>query len=215
MESPHLNCSIVSPGRTAVAARLRAGRAAALVVAAVGAACGGKDPYAPVAQYNTVDYAFVLYPMRTVVAPQNSALDLHAPAPTRPAVYVSSVLNAVVPNFDVAFDVDNTGHPVLLPPKLVTSAQILPRTGFQTSSTLFDSLKAAPGGTYQADSAFRVTTGQTVVVQAQGTACSVASPFYSRLVVDSIGAATGALYIRARIDPNCGFKSFASGVPSS
>ncbi len=198
-------------------ASFRAARVGAtLLVVGAAAACGGKDPYAPVAQSNTVGTTFVLYPMRRVTPPQNSALDLRTPLPVRPSIVVSSLSGqaVLVPNFDVAFDVDAAGHVVLLAPKLVTSAQSIPRTGFQISSTRYDSLTAAPGGTYQADSAFRATVGQTIVVQAQGT-CPVSSPFYAKLVIDSVNSTTSALYVRARIDPNCGFKSFAAGLPGS
>lgn len=215
MPSPRVRSLVTSLRSLPTSAGRGASVAAALVALGV-AACGGKDPYAPTASYQTVGTTTTLYPMSRVVAPQNSALELRTPTELRPAVYLSSVVGAVVPNFDVAFDVDSAGHIVLLPPKLVTSAQFVPRTGFQSSGTLFDSLKSAPGGTYQADSAFRVTVGQTVVVQAQGTTgCSVASPFYAKLVIDSYDSTTGAIAIRAYIDPNCGFKSFAAGVPSS
>lgn len=200
------------PRSPRAAARL----AALLSTVAAGAACGGKDPYAPVAQYPTIPTtSFTLFPLSRVVAPGNSALDLRSPLPVRPEVYLSSTLGELVPNFDFAVDVDSAGHIVFLPPKLVTSTTYVPRTGFQISSTLYDSLRAAPGGTYQADSAFRVTTGQTVVVQAQGVACPVASPFYAKVVIDSVSAATGAMYLRAYVDPNCGFKSFTSGIPTS
>lgn len=208
MSSPHAR-PFATPRRAVLASAL-------LVVGAV-AACGGKDPYAPVAQYNTVGTTFLLYPMGRVIPPQYSALDLHTPLPVRPNIIVTSLGGQAVlaPNFDVAFDVDAAGHVVLVPPKLVTAGQLIPRTGFQTSSTLYDSLTAAPGGTYQADSAFRVAVGQTVVVQAQGILCSVAAPFYAKLVIDSVNSTTGAIYLRARIDPNCGFKSFAAGRPGS
>ncbi|GJG87589.1 hypothetical protein tb265_27700 [Gemmatimonadetes bacterium T265] len=187
-----------------------------VAVCAIGAAaCGGKDPYAPTAYLPTIGTTFVMYPLSTVVAPQNSAIELRTPTEVRPAVYLSSTLGELVPNFDVAFDVDSTGQIVLLPPKLVVSPTYSPRTGFQISSTLFDSLKAAPGGTYQADSAFRVKVGQTIVAQVQGTGCTVASPFYVKMVIDSVNATTRAMYLSARVDPNCSFKSFAAGVPSS
>ncbi len=205
--------------RICVAPRRKSPRAALLGVAlpALGAAaaCGGKDPYAPIAYLPTVSTRFIVYTMRSATPPQTWALDLRTPAPVQPGVYLSATSGVLVPNFDVAFNVDSTGRLILLPPKLVTASQIVPQVGFQTSTTPFDSLRAAPGGTYQADSTFRVTVGQTIVVQSQGVACRVASPFYARLVIDSFDPTTGAISLRALIDPNCGFKSFASGVPTS
>lgn len=185
--------------------------------AALAAACGGKDPYAPVAYYSTQSTEFAVYPLQRTTPPYFNAVNLYGAAPVQLALtVVSSTLSAgLYPNFDVAFDLDAGGNVLLLPPKLVTAAQIVPRTGFQVVKEAYDSLTFAPGGTYQADSAFRITRGQTVVVQAQGSACSLASPFYAKLVVDSINTGTGAIYVRMRVDPNCGFKSLAAGVPSS
>ncbi len=187
----------------------------ALITAAV-AACGGKDPYAPVASYPNLPTAFVVFPLRNAPPPQSPAVDLRAGSIVRPAIIYSSTLGSLVPNFDVAFDIDAAGHILLLPPKLVAAAQVIPRTGFQIVSTAYDSLGSAPGGTYQADSAVVVVPGQTVVAQAQGTTgCTVGAPFYAKLVVDSVSRLTGGIFVRATIDPNCGFKSFASGLPTS
>lgn len=182
------------------------------------AACGGKDPLAVNAAYNTLGTSFVLYPQSRVRAPYFSALELRTPTRVQPGVTAVSSNGVVVlaPNFDVAFDLDSAGKIVLLQAKQLVSAQFVPRTGFQTSTTAFDSLGAAPGGTYQLDSIVRVSVGQTFIVQAQGTTgCTVTAPFYAKLVVDSVSPATGAMYIRARIDPNCGFRSFAAGLPTS
>jgi hypothetical protein len=208
MSSRHTRTRPVVPARR----RAPALAAAALAVAAA-AACGGRDPYAPIAQTSTVGpQSLTLVPLSRVRAPFYPALDLRFAEPVQPAVGVTG--NGLVPNFDVAFDVDGAGRIILLPAKLVVSTTVVPSTGFQTSSTKFDSLGSAPGGTYQSDSV-RVTVGQTVVVQAQSTICGAGSFFYAKLVVDSVYSTTGALAVRVLSDPNCGFKSFASGVPTS
>ncbi|HEY0779831.1 MAG TPA: hypothetical protein VGD56_17830 [Gemmatirosa sp.] len=189
------------------------------VVAA--AACGGKDPYAPVATYDTIATTFTVYPLRAAPPPYGSALDLHTPltpSVVRPQLiaYTStSGTTTIAPNFDVAFDLDSVGNILVYPPKLITSSLAAPRTAFQTSTTAYTSLGNAPDGTYQADSVIRVKVGQSVVVQAQGLSCSTGAPFYAKFVVDSISALTSALYLRATIDQNCGFKSFAAGLPTS
>lgn len=186
---------------------------AALVTAA---ACGGKDPYAPTATLETTGSTFVLYPLSRVRPPFNSALKLHTPTAVQPTlVALTGSTIVLAPNFDVAFDVDTAGRVVLLQPKQLVSAQLVVRTAFQTSTTPFDSLGAAPGGSYQPDSLLRVSVGQTVAVEAQGVECQNQSPFYAKLVVDTYDAVTGALTVRVRVDPNCGFRSFASGLPKS
>lgn len=172
------------------------------------AACGGTDPYAPKASYSTVETTFLVYPLNAAPPGQASALDLRNVAAVRPAVSTTGA-----PTFDLA--IDRVGGVVrYLPPKLVTAALSTPQTGFQLVGTPFDSLFDAPGGTYVRDSAFTVPVGRTVVVQATTSVCTTTAPIYAKLVVDSI-ASSGGIYVRARIDPNCGFKSFRSGVPTN
>ena len=203
--------------RTSAHTARRANALAAVAAITGAAACGGKDPYAPTASLPTYAVSYTIFPLSRVRAPFYPALDLHTPNAVRPAVqsYLIGSTYTLVPNFDVAFDLDSAGHIVLLQPKQIVTTTTVPKTGFQTSTTAFDALGSAPGGTYQQDSLVRVSPKQTVIVQAQGLAClSAGTFFYAKLVVDSITAA-GALATRVVTDPNCGFKSFASGVPTS
>ena len=202
---------------TRASRRVAAFAAVPAIVAA--AACGGKDPYAPTAAYATVSpAAYTLYPASRVRAPYTSALDLFTPNPVRPAVQSVALRSGITlaPNFDVALDVDSTGRILLLHPKQLVSTPTVPKTGFQTSGTRFDSLGSAPTGSYEQDSTVRVSVGQTVVVQAQGVACyDNGTFFYAKLVVDAYDAASGALTVRVTVDKNCGFRSFATGIPTS
>ena len=135
---------------------LRRGRtAAAIAVLAAAAACGGKDPYAPVAQFQTVAPTFILLPLTHAQAPYGSAIDLRSQLAVRPGLEVSTLSGLLVPNFDVAFDVDSSGGLVLKQPKLVTAAQSVPRTGIQIVSTPFDSLGSAPGARTRTARRFR------------------------------------------------------------
>ena len=67
-----------------------------------------------------------------------------------------------------------------------------------------------------------VSPGQVVVVQTQGAGplsavCSTTVPMYAKVVVDSIRPSQGSqlIYLRARVDQNCGFRSLDTGLPSS
>jgi hypothetical protein len=82
-------------------------------------------------------------------------------------------------------------------------------------SGTFDNVRKAPGGGYKYDSTVTVNPGQTVVVEVASDACqfSLAQLLYAKVVVDSVNADTRQVYFRATRDPNCGFKSFAPGVP--
>ena len=42
---------------------------------------------------------------------------------------------------------------------------------------------------------------------------NIASRIYTKVVVDSVKPATGSIFLRATSDPNCGFRSFGTGIP--
>lgn len=197
---------------------LRAPAAAVLVGVSV-AACGGEDPFAPKASLDTVLANFQVYALSTAPTLLPTAVSLYGVQSVRPAIRTSGTLN-----FDLAFDVDAAGRVRMLPPKLLVAPQGASlTTGMQVvANTTFDALSRAPSGGYQYDSATVVTPGQVVAVQTQGAGtlsvvCSTTAPLYAKLVVDSVRPAAGTqlIYLRARIDPNCGFRSLESGLPTS
>ncbi|MBV9879125.1 MAG: hypothetical protein JO180_01460 [Gemmatirosa sp.] len=203
-------------------ARWLVGPAAVALFGAGVVGCGGTDPFAPVASFTTSLDSFVVYPVTGSPAAAPTAVSLYTRSAVRPAL-----LSGLVLNFDLAFDVDATGRVRLLPPKqLVASTATSLVTGAQViTNTTFDALLRAPNTGYQYDSATVVTPGQLVVIQTQGAstasvACSSTSPMYAKLVVDSVVPSTQipgtkAIYFRARIDPNCGFRSLDTGVPTN
>lgn len=140
-----------------------------------------------------------------------AAIDFAGRRAVRPRLLGGTILN-----FDLAVDVDAQGRPVFLAPARVAIAPGgTPRTGFQTVATPFEAVDRAPGGSYAFDSTVTVAIGQTVVVQAQGASCSTTYPLFAKLVVDSV-VGTGRerlVYVRSRINPNCGFRSLAPGLP--
>ena len=123
-------------------------------------------------------------------------------------------------NFDVAFDIDNQGRAILYPvQKIVSSLSGSRRVGLRKVPGTFESVTEAPSGTY-ADSVIVASEGEVVVVQSirngSGDACQFdISPYiYTKLLVDSISAGARTIKVQAVLDPNCGFRSFESGVPS-
>lgn len=123
-------------------------------------------------------------------------------------------------NFDVAFDIDNQGRAILYPvQKIVSSLSSTRRVGLRKVTGPFDSVTVAPTGTY-ADSVIVASEGDIVVVQSirngSGDACQFdISPYiYTKMLVDSIAADTRTIKVQAVLDPNCGFRSFESGIPS-
>ncbi len=183
------------------------------------AACNrGVDPFAPRADRETVAIDLTLQPLSGSDRLLPSAVDLFVPRAVRPQ------LVAAYPNFD--FAVDLAGGDAV---RLVPAARVIavppelgapPRVGFQVVSQSFDALESAPRGGYVYDSVTTVRVGQTIAIDAQGVVpggprCpSTASTLYAKLRVDSVSAATGAVYLRLRVNPNCGFRSLRSGLPT-
>jgi hypothetical protein len=191
---------------------------AALAAASI-TACGGEDPFAPRASLNTQAVDYRVYPLSSAPTLLPTALSLFGVQEVRPLLRVNQSLN-----FEIAVDLDAQGRVRLLPPRLLVAPQGASLvTGMQViANTTFDALTRAPNTGYQFDSATVVTPGQVVAVQTQGAGpasiiCSVAVPMYAKLVVDSIRPAAGTqvIYMRARVDPNCGFRSLEPGLPTS
>ena len=125
-------------------------------------------------------------------------------------------------NFDIAFDIDADGNTIIYPVKLVVSSPGGARpVGLQRVATVFDSLAEAPKTGYQSDSSYVLTPGQTLVVQSahnnSGDLCQFAvNPnIYAKIAVDSVNLASRTVFLRMGLDPNCGFRSFATGIPTS
>ena len=125
-------------------------------------------------------------------------------------------------NFDVVFDLDSQRRIVLYPVKLV----VMPLTGINEVGLrkvegTFESVQRAPTGEYETDLPLIVSVGEVVVIEArrnrQSDICTFAlSPnIYSKLVVDSVSAGTDAIWFRLVSNPNCGFRSFAPGLPKN
>jgi hypothetical protein len=125
-------------------------------------------------------------------------------------------------NFDVALDIDASGGAVVYPVKLVVPSPNGSRpVGLQKVASGFEAVLEAPRTGYETDLYFVVAPGETLVIQAAHNGdrdiCQFAlSPYiYAKIAVDSVNLASRTLYLRMGVDPNCGFRSFASGIPIS
>jgi len=121
--------------------------------------------------------------------------------------------------FDVAFDIDPSGNIVLLPQRAVASQLTTThQVGLQKSSQAYDAITEAIKSGYRADTALVVSAGQTVLVQVQDPACAVSitsTSIYGKLEVLSVDRVARTMQIQYVGDPNCGFLSFAPGVPKN
>ncbi len=139
-------------------------------------------------------------------------------------IYRSSVRVDGSAAFDIAFDFDSLGRVIVSPVRvLVNQLSGAPAVGIQTQfTTTFDNIKSAPGGYYRPDTAIVVTPGQPFVLLTNRATASNACVYdprptiYAKVVIDSVKpATTRAIYFRVTSDPNCGYKSFAAGLPSN
>ena len=124
--------------------------------------------------------------------------------------------------FDIAFDIDGNGKAVVYPVKLIVATPGGSRpVGIQKLPRSFDDVLAAPTTGFQTDSSLVIVPGETVVVESphngSGDFCQYAiSPnIYAKIAVDSVNLASRIIYLRMGFDPNCGFRSFATGIPTS
>ena len=124
--------------------------------------------------------------------------------------------------FDVAFDIDASGKAVVYPVKLVVTNPGGSRpVGLQKVAGSFETVLAAPSTGYENDSSLVLAPGETVVIQSahNGTndICQYAlSPYlFAKIAVDSVNLPSRIIYLQLGLDPNCGFRSFASGIPTS
>jgi hypothetical protein len=141
---------------------------------------------------------------------------------------LSIIARATVPvsgfgGFDIAFDIDASGSAVLhAARRVVTSGPFVPQVGLQKVAAPFEAVVEAPRTGYKVDSTVTASAGEVVVVEAvhnngsQDLCTFSLSPnVYAKISVDTIFVATRTIKFRLGLDPNCGFRSFAPGIPTS
>lgn len=143
-------------------------------------------------------------------------------APTALYVYSGTPVAADVNfNFDIAFDIADPGQVTILPLRAVANGLVSTHSvGLATVADTFESVNGVPKGTsFRADTALTVARNQVVLIQvdASGSICassSTGTDIYAKVVVRSINHDAGTMQIEFAVDPNCGFRSFESGVPT-
>jgi hypothetical protein len=190
--------------------RSRGRRAVALAAAlAAGAACN--DPVTNTATLEVASGSLVVTALTGTAPNARSALQLRL-APT-----VASPETLSDNDYHVVLDINAAGRPVVYPGVLVSRAAAR-RASIRRVNAPYDSLTRAPTDGYSADSALVVAPGEVVGVQLAGGGggeCAFTGRpyFYSKIVVDSVRLRDRLLFVRATTNPNCGFRSFAPGVP--
>ena len=149
----------------------------------------------------------VVFPLRGSPLSAPTALDLY----TLRTLRVGEA-NAL---YDLAVDTA-AGAAILYPSQLVDNEA--PSTGLLEVTTTFESITAAPTTGYQDTAAVALTVGETVIVRARNL-CLGGFPgrdfFHAKVQLLELGTASGFRTARFRIrtNANCGFRSFADGLP--
>ena len=181
----------------------------ALGLAAAGVACG--DIAGPNAVLSTLSDTTSVYALNG--APPG--------APTALYIFAGSMVRADANfRFDVAFDIDSTGKVVLMPVRTIASPLSgAHQVGLQTSTTPYNDLLTAPSSGYRKDSTLTVLPNTVVVIESQDpVACSSSfygTTTYAKLIIDEVDRVKRVLKARFTVEPNCGFHSFAPGVPKN
>ena len=121
--------------------------------------------------------------------------------------------------FDVAFDLDDEAKIHILPQRQVASGlQPTHSVGLATVPDSFEAVTAVPRGlTFRADTGLVVTRNQVVIAQiSDANACSFSltgTTLFVKMVVRAVNRVDRTMQVKFTVDPNCGFLSFAPGVP--
>lgn len=121
--------------------------------------------------------------------------------------------------FDIAFDLDDEGKIHVLPQRQVASGlQATHSVALATVPDSFEAVTAAPRGlTFRPDTALVVSRNQVVIAQiTDANACSFSltgTTLFAKMVVKAVNRVDRTMQVKFTVDPNCGFRSFAPGVP--
>jgi hypothetical protein len=121
-------------------------------------------------------------------------------------------------SFDVAFDMNAAGDVLLIPPRQLSSGFSAPYSvGLQVVPGPFEGVASAPKDGYRADSVLTVRKGAIVVVESHDTGnCAYAikgQSFFSKIVITEVNTDLRQISVTMTVNRNCGFRSFAAGIP--
>lgn len=184
-------------------------RVATVALAVLLAACG--DVTKPAAYLANVPYTDTLYAFTG--APVN--------APTAISLLGGKVPATAAFNFDVAFDLDASGHTIVYPvrnlggplanlQRALQGAMALQRVGLQILPGSFDAITSVPTSGYDTLSAQTLLPGQVLAANVLDASCIYSTAgltIVAKLTVDSVNTATRRIFTRVVVDPNCGYFS--------
>jgi hypothetical protein len=182
-----------------------------ILAAAAAAACMGCGALsAPKAQFPVTITSTTVYALNGAAPSTPAGINLL----TGTAVTVDASFS-----FNVALDIDSLGRVVVYPARRVADSLVATTpVGLEKIGVNFDDYNQATKSGYGIDSTLVVPVGTTVGFNVYSTvtctAYSLGSSYYGKFVVDSIDPVQRALYVRLASDPNCGYVTLTSGLPT-
>lgn len=182
---------------------------ATLVVAFVAAAlvgCG-PDPFAPRPNGPTLDANFQIWALTGTPVPFPTAYAV----PQRATVRLDPS-----GTFDIAFDITPGGLLQVIPvSKVLSSLSGTRNIGVIVSTLPYSEITAAPRSGWAVDSIVELQVGQSFILQVTTQFCQfdARQVIYGKFRVDSIIPDERRARLIGRVNPNCGFRSFADGTP--
>lgn len=184
----------------------RPSRVVVVALAVVAIACG--DPTKPRATFANTLSTYALYAFTGAPVNAATAISFLGGAARADASFA----------FDVAFDLDATGRPVVYPVAAIASdlAGGVKRVGLQVIPGPFEAVREVPEKGYDTLSVRTINERDVLAVELLDlSTCRFSlggQTLYAKLTVDSVNTTTRRLYARAVVDPNCGYRSV---VPDS
>lgn len=142
-----------------------------------------------------------------------------AGAPTAVTLFSGQVLRADQGfAYDLAFDIDAQGRAVLFPPRALSAGFSNPYSvGLQITTTPFELVTEAPKDGYRVDTALVAAKNAVVLIESHDVStCAYAikgNSYYSKLVITDVDVAKRRIDLTLTVNRNCGFRSFAAGIP--
>lgn len=165
-------------------------------------ACG--DPLRPQASIPTQDATLNVFALTGTPVALPTAINLFLQRAVR-----AEPANA----YDVVFDIIDE-QPVLLPP---TAIGAFGRAGLQRATGTFETITEAPRTGYNESDPLPIAVGDLVIVRASASQfCfgGITPYIHAKMEITAIREADRGFTVRMRVNPNCGFRSFADGIPT-
>jgi len=165
------------------------------------------DPFAPRADSPTLDASIEVWALTG--SPANFPTVMLVPQRI-------SVRPDAAASFDLGFDIDPDGRLLVLPvSNVVTSVTGDRRVGIIRTAEVYNTIVEAPRTGWIFDSTLAVNVGQVFIVRVQTQFCQgqMQGEIYGKFLVDSVIVPERRIRLSGRVNPNCGFRSFLSGIP--